>query len=64
MKKQILNLGKVLNKTEQKQVIGAVTFTHEGDSGFLCYCNNTTYAVANCKWCGWMCGAGTIESCK
>ncbi|MGG6231603.1 hypothetical protein [Tenacibaculum sp. SDUM215027] len=51
MKKTVLNLGKTLNKAEQKSING----------GYLCHCNGTTYYVADPKWCGWKCGAGTIE---
>ncbi|KAF9659631.1 hypothetical protein ABHQ57_04110 [Tenacibaculum sp. ZH5_bin.1] len=63
MKKQILDLGKALNRTDQKGIFGGVDFAHEGD-GLQCHCNGTTYPVSDCKWCGWQCGAGTIESCS
>ncbi|MDY8136937.1 hypothetical protein [Aquimarina sp. 2201CG5-10] len=69
MLKSILKLdgAKTLSKTQQKNVLGgsATELTHQddGDGGFNCHCNGTTYYVANCKWCGWKCGAGTIQGC-
>lgn len=37
MKKQILNIGKALNKKEQKKIFGGHDFTHVGDdNGFAC----------------------------
>ena len=38
MKKSILNLGKALNKVEQKQINGGRVLAQEGESGYQC-CN-------------------------
>ncbi|WP_028888512.1 hypothetical protein [Tenacibaculum ovolyticum] len=70
MKKSILNLGKSLSKTAQKDIFGGSTVpvNEDGDGGggdsLKCYCNGTTYPVAHCKWCTWKCGAGKIEDCR
>lgn len=47
MKKQILNIGKVLSRAEQKQVFGG-DLENEGDSG-LCY--SSTCRTDNEKLC-------------
>ena len=53
MKKQILNLGKALNKTEQKDIFGGLTYlTHEGDETCYvksCLTSSDCAEVGGCK---------------
>jgi hypothetical protein len=48
MKNQILKIGKVLNRAEQKQVFGGAVLTHEGDTG---PCYSSTCRTDNEKGC-------------
>ena len=67
MKKQILNLGKALNRAEQKQIFGGdiTVETSEGSGpggasgggvSATCYCNNGHKMInSDCSWCGQVC---------
>lgn len=46
MKKQILNLGKSLNKTEQKEINGGKVFLSPGET-YNCKCNGHKLGTAS-----------------
>ncbi len=73
MNKKLLNLGRALNKTEQRFIKGGTSIIGEEDidgeddqkEDLYCYCGSGgVYKTGHCKWCGWFCGASQILGCR
>lgn len=54
MKKSILNIGKALNKAEQKSINGGARCVEDGDVAFRGGCCNNNYVKVSGSWgvCG------------
>ena len=57
MKKQILNIGIALSRSEQKQVYGGnLEEDGGGNVSATCYCENGPHIIqSDCSWCNQVC---------